>query len=401
MATGNIVKQSSYQYGPLQSNRGIRLLSLKPPDNRDDPVELSIHHFSLDDAPEYIALSYTWGSPVRNVLVTAESLPIKITPCLREALQHMRELQRRKSTLRGLWWWIDMICINQEDPHELGSQVAFMRDIFHGAQLVVAWIGPASTGSHKLLSEMVTRADHHQDESASATETLLQPESCDSDELGAPRRHNLLHEVRDFLTRPFWTRVWIIQEICVCRDVLISCGDQTIPWDLFAAELGSVKRKSNMKPYGVYGNPFGVLSVPDFAGLTPYNLVDLRDRYEEKKLSLGSLITLTSQCQSTDPRDKVYSLLGLVTDGSETEITPDYTISACQVFCAAIRTIHRNILQSELRSEESNVEIGIRVENILRSCSHRPLWHDWPSRKDCDGDSCGAWWCCLDLALWD
>jgi hypothetical protein len=38
-------------------------------------------------------------------------------------------------------FWIDQICINQEDETEKGHQVQFMGEIFRRAYNVFAWLG--------------------------------------------------------------------------------------------------------------------------------------------------------------------------------------------------------------------------------------------------------------------
>ncbi|KAK4442713.1 hypothetical protein QBC34DRAFT_281852, partial [Podospora aff. communis PSN243] len=190
-----------------------------------------------------------------------------------------------------------------------------------------------------------------------------------------------------FLTRPYWSRVWIIQELCVAREILLVCGDQTAPWSVLRAQLADFRKESLLD-----GGPS--YSIEDFGQFVPYNLVSLMERYREKEVGLGSLLSFTSQAQATDPRDRVYSLLGLVTDGSADDIVPNYTLSPCEVYCSAMRAIAKNILQRE-GSEGEGVA---KCTEISRRCSHRPLDKSVSQRKDYDGMRCDAWWCCIDMA---
>jgi hypothetical protein len=38
----------------------------------------------------------------------------------------------------------------------------------------------------------------------------------------------------DLSKRKYWTRIWIVQEITVAREVKLFCGDDTILWSAFA-----------------------------------------------------------------------------------------------------------------------------------------------------------------------
>ena len=56
----------AYQYRQLPSPRSIRLLELYPASASDSGgnIAVSLRTFSVDDAPPFKALSYTWGYPL-------------------------------------------------------------------------------------------------------------------------------------------------------------------------------------------------------------------------------------------------------------------------------------------------------------------------------------------------
>jgi hypothetical protein len=92
----------------------------------------------------------------------------------------------------------------------------------------------------------------------------------------------------------------------------------------------------------IFSNTIGHLSVLDFRLLIPFNLVDLREKSQSRGMSLGSILTFTSQSASTDPRDKVFAILGLANHGAGNEIVPDYTLSSCSVCYSAIRAVYKD-----------------------------------------------------------
>jgi Heterokaryon incompatibility protein (HET) len=67
----------------------------------------------LDEAPEFQALSYVWGSPDDPVDIVCENKVVSVTQNLHRALLRLRHacyLIRRV--------WIDALCINQGDLDE-------------------------------------------------------------------------------------------------------------------------------------------------------------------------------------------------------------------------------------------------------------------------------------------
>ncbi len=128
-----------------------------------------LENFTLDDSPEYHALSYTWGEalrstteytkdeepsnssnrsveiPLTNLDTAEEGVPgsmqlngrsYMITQNLQDALE-----QLATSGLIGEWLWIDAICIDQDNLEEKGGQVALMGDIYSKASDVIVWLG--------------------------------------------------------------------------------------------------------------------------------------------------------------------------------------------------------------------------------------------------------------------
>jgi hypothetical protein len=111
-------------YLPLsQEHREIRTVTIVPSLDR-----CATGKISLNNPPEYHALSYAWGDPTITVPIFVNDVEIQVTPNLEAALRHCRpkELPTRYLELR---WWINAICINQSDPIERSHQVRLMRDI--------------------------------------------------------------------------------------------------------------------------------------------------------------------------------------------------------------------------------------------------------------------------------
>lgn len=126
-----------YSHLPLDAGRRqIRLLHLKP--SLSGQLRGNIQVVSLDDSPDYEALSYTWGATTRNEKITiGQDISIPITDNLARALRQLR----RYSKDRALW--IDAIYIVQSDLDERSQQAAMMGEIYQHARRVCIWLGDA------------------------------------------------------------------------------------------------------------------------------------------------------------------------------------------------------------------------------------------------------------------
>lgn len=137
------VDQGQFVYRPLnQGRREIRLVQLSSEFQAASDGELvpllQMHHafFDGEDLPRYIALSYTWGSgPKGIVLVEGEGRPrreIRVSTNLLDALCHFARLSDPRLDAVGPIFWIDQLCINQNDKHEKSHQVRMMvRPLYH------------------------------------------------------------------------------------------------------------------------------------------------------------------------------------------------------------------------------------------------------------------------------
>jgi hypothetical protein len=70
-----------------------------------------------------------------------------------------------------------------------------------------------------------------------------------------------------------------------------------------------------------------------------YIIKTIRSRHERGNIGLAQALVWSKDSLATDPRDKIYGIVGLVSRGLGVEIEPDYTKSLCAVYCTAICTI--------------------------------------------------------------
>jgi hypothetical protein len=120
--------------------------------------------------------------------------------------------------------------------------------------------------------------------------------------------------MEDFFTQAYWRRVWVIQEVAVATKVKILCGSYEILWDDVAAVLAMWKKNPDIVP------------IDKRAYLKAMHLAEFRDRFQVKRepISLLDAMRWSYQTEATDPRDKIFALLGLCHDGATYVPVPNY-----------------------------------------------------------------------------
>jgi hypothetical protein len=150
--------QTPYSYRPLDKTKNeIRIVEVSVSNESSDVFECDIEHKLLSEVRyTYEAISYVWGEPSRNhnVLCDDSVSHLKVTSNLREVLRQLASLPRNTGSQT---YWIDSICINQEDAVERGSQVQKMADIYRLSERVHIFLGVLEPGQHPLQSEWFTR----------------------------------------------------------------------------------------------------------------------------------------------------------------------------------------------------------------------------------------------------
>lgn len=126
-----------YMWSPVgRHSKEIRLLDLEAGVG-NSPLQGRLQHVFLDSParPAYETISYAWGDTalVDSILVDNKSLPIPASAG--SALRRMRSVSMTRT------FWIDCVCIDQNDNHEKGHQVGLMAEIFKNSLWTLAHLG--------------------------------------------------------------------------------------------------------------------------------------------------------------------------------------------------------------------------------------------------------------------
>lgn len=320
-----------FQHIPLdRSKECIRLLRFvdQPPSSEHDHFVLET--YDIATAPRFVALSYTWGyhRPTFDIIVDGSLLSIRKN--LWVALKALRtffrndvvvpdESHRReeegvtlpRNLLQGNGYplmWIDAICINQSDNLEKNHQVNMMGRIFTTAGCVISWLGEEDDNSQCVMK---------------AFRASMNTRHCSVEVEQAMRR---------FVRRPYWYRMWIIQEFILAQNVVILCGHEGAWWKDLAHFWHDTKLVHGAE--GVRELSFGLSTQsPSPTGLAAI-IFARRSRGDNVfprigPLSVHKLMTTFSYGKCSDNRDRIYALLALIEPQAGVgPLSVDYTISA-------------------------------------------------------------------------
>ncbi|KAJ3453392.1 hypothetical protein MRS44_017639 [Fusarium solani] len=300
----SVFPRDVYAQVPLDAaHRGIRLIKLYP-GIMTEPIVGDLEAACLD-SPEpcdYTALSYAWGDSTFLQPISVNGRLFGITPNLHAALKYIR------SPTEPMVLWVDSMCIDQGSTSEMSKQVPMMRDIYQLSKRVIAWLGEAdSAGGHAM------------DYIASS---VWEQES--------PPGHLQL-ALDSLFSRPYWTRVWVVQEVAAAKDVTLMYGHKSLPFERLGRFLVET-RKGNVHLDGAgYWRPRDMfLLTTAIRGETDPATV-LRD---------------ASRLNATRPVDKIYGLFGLFPAAFRERLNLDYrkTYSAVLIdFCKTYLDVYRNL----------------------------------------------------------
>ncbi|KAH8600659.1 heterokaryon incompatibility protein-domain-containing protein, partial [Bisporella sp. PMI_857] len=173
---------------------------------------------AIEKAPQYEAISYTWGTGEKDRLIFIEDRWLPVTRNVHKILED------RGSYLRTRWLWIDAVCINQDNLEEKSTQVAMMGDIYSGADRVIVWLDNKEI-THSEVRDANFLLELIAFNSMNLSKDLYDPPTR---VLGSYTHWKALSRL---LSHPYWHRVWIIQEIAMAKKVHILYGSTYLSWE--------------------------------------------------------------------------------------------------------------------------------------------------------------------------
>jgi hypothetical protein len=249
--------------------------------------------------------------------------------------------------------WIDSICINQNAIEKRNHQVKLMGNVYQRADRVLIWLGEEDPTTELAYSCMRAYGELSLSDDWTIFETsaayLLRSASkdekcqalqefCETFEVPPPRSTEDAAFLA-LLDRPWFSRAWTYQECKLARERLIVTGSHEIQGSLVESfQLDSL-------------NLHGEADLSDSAVLfircmnAMYHMLKLvplsfaGDWQGGFWANLRFLLSVRRGTKAHDPRDIVYSLLGVASDSNALETAPDYGVSWENLYTSVTKQI--------------------------------------------------------------
>lgn len=224
---------SPYSSFQLPGPRHIRLLQVFTNKHGSSHICYRFSVVDLDDLQSpFRAISYVWGdSSQRDQTWFDDGTHLDIRGSAGAILRSIM----KSGTDR--YFWIDALCVNQQDVDERSLQVQLMYDIYSSAEKTIAWSGEIAEDSDAALDFVIVLSKAIQElfrQKGPITMTSLTGmEGC---QWPSPNWTALRH----FLERPCFQRVRIVQEMAASSNPRLMCGDCSIEWTILARVIAII-----------------------------------------------------------------------------------------------------------------------------------------------------------------
>ncbi|EPE03851.1 HET domain-containing protein [Ophiostoma piceae UAMH 11346] len=291
----------------------------------------------LNFSPSFEAVSYVWGSADNPVSIDVAFSPSG-KPCLNDDFTRLtwKHLSVRRNLYDALNYlrlqdqtrvlWIDAICVNQANDAEKSDQIVRMADIYNLAFRVLSWLGPESSDDNSDLAISTLTYISQQVEAVGNGGTYETPNAKESRWFSPyavfPYKAKEWTAIEALLSRPYFERVWVLQEVAGANDKATAiCGRSSMSWYHFKGAIMTLLNNNTIPP-----------SVRELAE----SLIHLVIR--PSIIPIPDLFTMSRMRKCTDPRDKIYGILGMAPREFVLEMRPHYTKSIEFIYAHAVMT---------------------------------------------------------------
>ena len=357
-------------YSPVPANH-FRILRIDKCD--DDVVECSLHCHNLEDAPEYSAISYTWGQAEEKEflqdersLVGRAEYDIKVNGCIRAVTPNLFDLlvQFGRCFPTTTNYWIDALCINQADIEEKTVQVNQMDRVYGEAYNVVVWLGRENRcfpKVHSMIKQLALAYDREYKAHGHVRNLthLNDPEDeAQMAQLGLSKvTQNDWLALIAFYQRRWFYRIWTVQEAALAQRVIVRVGQHQLDWEdiLFCtrviADTPLINAlidmgQTHFQRYDIaftaasfLGAQMLVVGRGDKLGFERKSQwYSFSNIYDNNEIILDILLRSLRNFSATDLRDHIFALLGIMKAIAERHVkkpmslVADYGLDASDLY---------------------------------------------------------------------
>lgn len=257
-------------------------------------------------------------------------------------------------------YWIDALCINQDDKDERSVQVALMGSIYKQATVCLVWLGEEDDFTGIAMDTAVKHWNIVRNaEGISPYLSVVEQGKI----LRARTQHLLDLPQSEFqalvvlFSRTWFSRLWIVQEVVLAPVLWAQCGSFFVDFECILHLGGSLMFTQAFKTRGAQQvtalKALGLdVLAPDAYPYTrtPMFLAQLADTraklQQGKKSDFIEIAQMVGTKRTTEARDRVYGVLDITVEfdtkpGQAPVITPDYGLPVDRVFIEAVIAVSR------------------------------------------------------------
>jgi hypothetical protein len=286
------------------SHREIRVLDLAP-GSRGEDLTCTIRIIHLDSGAEYEALSYVWGEDDMQKEVDIAGQRTPVTDNLHSALHRLRHPTKTRTI------WIDQLCIDQSYNLERSSQVAMMRDIYRRCSCCIIWLGELNGISSQSASDVFEFIK----EVAAVVGTEYQGLPTLFKDTSEGEKARDAFAAFAMYGNSWWSRIWTVQEAIIPHHAMFIWGHLSVSRE----DIMSTARhlRSDLPHLHIYFTKLFKNRRVKYYELLRRMLYPVHG-FIHSSSNDGTndgpldLLMRWRHRDATNPRDKVYALMGLL-----------------------------------------------------------------------------------------
>ena len=289
---------------PQDHYRLVNILPGRP----SDPIVCATKVISLTEAVSvYSALSYCWGSQDRTRPIICDNASFRVTANLESALKRLRATDIARD------FWIDQICIDQDNLAEKSQQLGLMGAIYQRSNKLLVWLGDEGDESRKAYKIIERLLKLHPPgvgkNHSNGDPTQQRREHINLDQLkshGLPGvKDTAWQGLRSLLSRPWFSRIWTIQEAIFATKTEVLWGKEfAVPWESMESIVMLVRE---YLPRTLLGSDIFFHGLPADSF---YRIAATKHTLEARtRQDLFNLALAYKAYGASEPRDKLYALL--------------------------------------------------------------------------------------------
>ncbi|KAK3703568.1 hypothetical protein LTR37_014415, partial [Vermiconidia calcicola] len=258
-------------------------------------------------APRYDAVWYCWGADTTSTFINCNGFALKVRKSLEPLL---KTCLGRDLPLRPLW--IDAICLNQENDREKAIQVPLMAEVYKRATRTIIWLGEPDDSTEDVMLWIKSIPGAIKKVGIEKVDKLGF-EKFGVEGFGEDRWHTEWQRTREYLSRPWFQRLWTVQEVLLSWDVQIMCGTPIfpmVPWKDFCHFETAVRQVGGSQAVWpaatMAGHGSGLSQTLHYMELLRKMMI----RYSSLPVSILKDVYQDRACH--EPVDRIWGLLGLM-----------------------------------------------------------------------------------------